>query len=124
MVGPFDVHTAQQVGIDLVAGGGSTEPRLRIECLDARDAHQALRSFAIDAEFDRHAPAAEERQLHVQLIEAPQKSEILRAFRLRLMVIAGTGDPEQRALIANAEPRVFRIDPTAFFLSRACQLFF
>jgi hypothetical protein len=85
---------------------------------DAQNPHQPLRAFAVDLQFDGHFPAAEKRELHVQLIELAHQAQVLRAFRLRLIVVGRARHAQQFALLLDGEPRMGRIDPWALVFSR------
>jgi hypothetical protein len=77
-----------------------------------------LRAFAIDLQFDSHFPAAEKRELHVQLVELAHQAQVLRALRLRLIVVGRTRDSQQFALLLDRELPMSRIDPWALVFSR------
>jgi hypothetical protein len=68
-------------------------------------------------ELDGHAPAAEERIFHVQFVELPQQPQVLLVFRTRLIVIGGTGESQQAALLPDAQIGMLGIDPSALVLS-------
>ena len=68
-------------------------------------------------ELDGHAPTAEERVFHVQFIELPQQPKVFLAFRPRLIVIGGTGEGQQAALLPDAQIGMLGIDPSALVLS-------
>ena len=85
---------------------------------DAQNPHQPLGAFAIDVQFDGHFPAAEERELHVQLVELAHQAQVLRALRLRLIVVGRARHSQQFALLLDGEPRMSWIDPWALVFSR------
>ena len=69
-----DADTAQQVGIDLVAGRGFAGAGARDQRLDPHHAHQPLYTLAVDAvdrlvEFECHSPRAEKRPLQMQFVD-------------------------------------------------------
>jgi hypothetical protein len=68
-------------------------------------------------ELDGHAPAAEERTFHVEFVEFPQQTQVFVALRTRLIVIGGTGQRQQTALLPDAEVGMMGIDPSALVLS-------
>jgi hypothetical protein len=68
-------------------------------------------------ELNGHAPTAEERVFHVEFVELPQQPQIFLAFRTRLIVIGGTGEGQQAALLPDAQIGMFGIDPSALVLS-------
>ena len=92
--------------------------------LDAHNPHQTLHPLAIHAERKRHPAAAEERPLHVQLVQSAHQLQILRRLRLRRVVVAGRRQPQQLALPPDAELGMIWLDPSAPDISRAGQFFF
>ena len=124
LVGPHDGHVAQQVRVDAVARRRTAQPRLRIERLDAQDAHQPLRALAVDPEFDGHAAAAEKRALYVHFVEPTQQRERRGVGRARPPVVARARQAEQLALPAQAQHGMRGIDPSALIPARRNQLFF
>jgi len=68
-------------------------------------------------ELDGHPSAAEERVFHVEFVELPQQPQIFPAFRARLIVIGGTGEGQQAALLPDAQDGMLGIDPSALVLS-------
>jgi hypothetical protein len=67
-------------------------------------------------ELDGHPSAAEERVFHVEFVELPQQPQIFLAFRARLIVIGGTGEGQQAALLPDQDG-MLGIDPSALVLS-------
>jgi hypothetical protein len=67
--------------------------------------------------LDGHAPASEERTFHVEFVEIPQQTQVFLALRTQLIVIGGTGEPQQAALLPDAQNRMIGIDPSALVLS-------
>jgi hypothetical protein len=61
--------------------------------------------------------AAEERTLHIEFVELPQQPQVFVAFLPRLIVIGGTGQPRQTALLPDAQNGMIGIDPSALVLS-------
>ena len=57
-------------------------------------------------------------QLHVQLVELAHQAQVLRALRLRLVVVGRARHSQQFALLLNAEARMGGIDPWALVFSR------
>jgi hypothetical protein len=53
-----------------------------------RNAHQALDAFAVHFQLHGQLAAAVKRALQVQLIELAEQTQILRALRQRLVVVA------------------------------------
>ena len=90
---------------------------------DAHQAHQALRAFAIHAQFERHFAAAVKRPLQVQLVEPPHQPQVFGALRLRLVIIGRARQAQQFALSRDGQ-LVFRADPFALVFKRGGQLFF
>jgi hypothetical protein len=68
-------------------------------------------------ELNGHAPTAEERVLHVEFVELPQQLQVLFALRLRLIVVRGTGERQQAALLPDAQDGVPGVDPSSLVLS-------
>jgi len=53
----------------------------------------------------------------VEFVELPQQPQIFLAFRARLIVIGGTGEGQQAALLPDAQDGMLGIDPSALVLS-------
>jgi hypothetical protein len=68
-------------------------------------------------ELDGHPPTAEERIFHVQFVELPQQPKVFLAFRPRLIIVGGTGEGQQAALLPDAQIGMLGIDPSALVLS-------
>ena len=115
---------SEQVRVDAMARRRTAQSGFWIERLDAQNAHQGLRTFAVDAEFDGHAAAAIERAPHVEFVELAQQRERRRAGRARLPVVARARQAEQLALPAQTQRGMCRIDPSAPIRARRNQLFF
>ena len=124
LIGPHDGDVAQQVWVDAMARRRAAQPRLRVERLDAQNAHQPLRALAVDAEFDGHPAAAEERALQVEFVEPAQQRERRGVGRARLPVVARSRQAEQLALPAQAQHGMRGVDPSALIPARRNQLFF
>ena len=118
LVGPFDGDAAQQVRIDLVTWSWAAQVRFRIEGFDAQNAHQPLNAFAVDLQPDGHATAAEKRAIQVQLVEPPEQTQILRAFRPRPVKVGRARHAEQCALLLNTQVRMLWIDPSSAVFNR------
>jgi hypothetical protein len=67
--------------------------------------------LAVDLQHDCHAAAAEERVIHIQLVEPPEQAQVLCALRQRFVVVRGARQPEQFALLSDAQVLVLWIDP-------------
>ena len=118
MIWSFDGDAAQQVRVDFVTRRRTAQAGFGVVGFDAQNAHQPLRAFAIDLQFDGHFSAAEKRELHVQLVELTHQAEVLQALRLRLIVVGRTRHAQQFALLLDAEARMSGIDPWSFVFSR------
>ena len=94
LIGPFDLDATQQVRVDLVTCRRTAQVRFRIKSFDTQNTHQPLNALAVDFQRDRHAAAAEERVIHVQLVEPPEQSQVLRALWPRLVVVGRARQPE------------------------------
>ena len=124
VIWPFDGDVAQKVRIHLVTRRGPAQVGFRIQRLDAQNAHQPLHAFAVHLQHHRHFPAAEKRTLQVQLVQLAEQTQVLRALRLRHVIVGRARQAQQFALLLNGQPRVFCIDPLAPVFKRAGQLFF
>jgi hypothetical protein len=87
VVGPEDFHAAQQVRVDLVAWRRTAQVRFGILGFDAQDAHQPLDALAVHFQLDGHLAASEKRTLQIQLVDLAEQSQVLGAFRTRLVVV-------------------------------------
>jgi hypothetical protein len=85
---------------------------------DAQNTHQPLDALAIHLQFDGHFAAAVKRALHVELVELAEQTQVLRALRLRLIVVGRARHSQQFALLLDAEARMSGIDPWAFVFNR------
>jgi len=111
VIWPLDRNAAQQVRIHLVTRHRAAQVRLGIVSFDPQNAHQALDALAVHGQLHGHLAAAEERSLHVQLVELAEQSQVLRALRPRLIVVGRARHSQQFALLLNAEARMSGIDP-------------
>jgi hypothetical protein len=68
-------------------------------------------------ELDGHTPTAEKRVLHVEFVELPKQAQVLFALRLRLIVIRGSGERQQAALLPDAQDGMLGVDPSSLVLS-------
>jgi len=118
LVGPFDRNPAQQVRIDFVARRRTAQVRFGVEGLDAHNAHQPLDAFAVDLQRDRYASAAEKRAIQVQLVEAPEQTQVLRALRPQPVIVGRARHTEQFALLLNTQLRMLWIDPSSSVFNR------
>lgn len=112
------MDAAQQVWVDLVTWSWAAQVRLRIERFDAQNAHQPLDAFAVDLQRDGHATAAEEWAIHVQLVEPPEQTQVLRALRPRPVIVGRARHAEQFALLLNTQVRMLWIDPSSAIFNR------
>jgi hypothetical protein len=55
--------------------------------------------------------AAEERALQIQFVELPHQAQVLRALRLRLVIVGRARHAQQFAPLLDGEPRMSWIDP-------------
>jgi plasmid maintenance system killer protein len=85
---------------------------------DTHNPHQPLDAFAIDSQRDGHATAAEERTIQVQLVELAEQAQVLRALRLRRVVVSRARHAEQFALSLNTQLRMLWIDPSPAVFNR------
>jgi hypothetical protein len=83
-----------------------------------KNAHQPLDAFAVDLQRDGHATAAEKRAIQVQLVEAPEQTQVLRALRPWPVIVGRARHAEQFALLLNTQARMFGIDPSAAVVNR------
>jgi hypothetical protein len=67
--------------------------------------------LAVDLQHDRHSAAAEKRVIHIQFVEPPEQEQILCTLRQGLVVVRGPWQPEQFALLPDAQVCVLWIDP-------------
>ena len=117
MVGPEDFHAAQQVGVDLVTRRRAAQVRFGVVGFDAQNAHQPLHALAIHFQLDGHFAAAVKRALQVQLVELAEQTQVLRAFRPRLVVVGRARHSQQFALLLDGEAPMMGIDPWTFIVS-------
>ncbi len=119
--GLFDRDTAQQVGGihfgDLAPdGSGSVWDKVGF---DSPNPHEPLHALAVYPQFDRHLAASGKIcPLQVELVELAEQTQVFRALRLRLVVVARARHSQQFALLLNAQVRMSGIDPWAFVFSR------
>jgi hypothetical protein len=91
--------------------------------------HQSLDTLAVDLigkvppQHHQHPPAAVERILGVELVQAPQQQQILLAFEDGCVVVGRARQPRQSALPRDAQLRMIGLDPFPAFLNRAVQIF-
>jgi hypothetical protein len=118
LVRPFDRDAAQQVRVNLVTRSRTAQLRFWIERFDAQNAHQPLDAFAIDLQCDGHATAAEKGAIHVQLVEPPEQTQVLRALWPRPVIVGRARHAEQFALLLYTQLRMSWIDPSASVFNR------
>ena len=101
-------HAAQQIGINLVSGGGFARARARNQRLDAHHAHQPLHPLPVDPatfliEVEHHPPRAIERLLQMQFVDAAHQGQIIGAYDRLGAVDPRTRQVQQRALPAHRQ---------------------
>ena len=94
---------AQQVRVHAVLRVGHAGARLAVDRLHAHPPHETTHAVpsgnhALAAQMPRHLPAAVERMLQMQLVQAAHQRQFRRAFAQRLVVLRGTAHAHQRAL--------------------------
>jgi hypothetical protein len=118
VVGPEDLHAAQQIRVDLVTRRRAAQVRFGVQSFDAQNAHQPLDAFAVHLQLEGHFAASEERAFQIQLVDLAQQAQVLRALRPRLVVVSRARQAQQFALLLNAQTRVCGIDPWATVFNR------
>ena len=101
-----------------MTGGRAAQVRFRVERFDAQNTHQPLDAFAVDLQRDRYASAAEKRAIQVQLVEAPEQTQVLGALRPRPVIVGRARYAEQFALLLNTQERMLWIDPSSSVFNR------
>ena len=124
VVGSLDGEAAKQVRVHFVIRRRATQVRFGVVSFDSQNLHQPPGPMAAHSQLDGHFAAAEKRQLQVQLVERAQQVQGLCALRLRLVIVARARHTQQFALLLHGEARMRGIDPSAFVVSAAGQLFF
>jgi hypothetical protein len=64
------------------------------------------------------ATAAEERAIHVQLVDPPEQTQVLRALRPRPVIVGRARHTEQFALLLHTQVRMLWIDPSSSVFNR------
>ena len=94
--GAFDLHPAQKIGIDLVPRRGLARVRPPIDRLDPHALHQRRDMAAADRnalalQHVAQHPAARERIVEMQFVDAPHDLQVLGRNRPRLVIDACPG---------------------------------
>jgi len=111
LIPTLDLHSSEQVGIDLVIRVPHGCPRPRMDRFQAHQTHQTLDSLAVDllpptGQHDGHPTAAEEGCLEILLVDPPHQLQVLDRLRRRLIVEARPIEAQQLALTTNAQLRM------------------
>ena len=103
LVGPLDLHSAQEIRINLVARRGFGRVRLAIDRLDAHPLHHRRHALAADVDpfpiekIAQH-PGARERMLEMQFIDAAHQSQSLQRQLPGLVIDAAPADVQSLRL--------------------------
>src|SRR6185369_11174207 len=106
LVRPDNLHSAQQIRIDLVPGLGLRRPRMAIECFYPHPLHQRLHVTSADLaplgsqQASQHARAGEGK-IQMQPIEMPHDLQVGRRHLPRQVVHAATADAQGFRLLAD-----------------------
>ena len=103
LVGPLDLHPAQEIGIDLVARRGFAGVRAAVDRLDPHALHQRRDMAAADRDalavqqVAQH-PAARERVVEMQLVDPAHDRQIRGRHRPRLVIDRAPADAQSLGL--------------------------
>src|ERR1035441_5066172 len=105
---PRDLHPAQQIWVDLVAGLGLRRPRTAIERLYPHPLHQRLQVSAADlaplgSQQPLQHPRAGERKLQMKPVETPHHLQVARRHQTLPITNAATADVQNLRLLGDRQ---------------------